>query len=145
MLHGVDTSFLVAVTQPRHPSFEGARTLLEQAVGRHGRLALAPQVLAEFVHVVTDERRFSAPLSVTRACELARKWWDAREVERVFPDRESMKLFFEWMTAHAFGRKRILDTMLAATFAAHGISSVFTLNERDFRTLGCFSLRIPAP
>lgn len=145
MLHGVDTSFLVAITQPKHPSFEGARTLLEQAIDRRGKLALTPQVLAEFVHVVTDERRFSAPLSVGRACDLARKWWEARDVERVFPDGEAMKLFFEWMGAHALGRKRILDTMLAATFAANGVSSVFTLNDRDFRTLGCFSLRVPAP
>ena len=145
MLHGLDTSFLVAVTQPKHPSFGGARALLEQSIGQRGKLALAPQVLAEFVHVVTDERRFSSPLSMTRACELARKWWGAREVVRIFPDLETMKIFFEWMAAHSLGRKRILDAMLAATFAAHGVSSIFTLNERDFRTVGAFALRVPAP
>jgi predicted nucleic acid-binding protein len=143
MLHGVDTSFLVAVTQPKHAAFDGARALLEQTVRGRGKLALAPQVLAEFIHVVTDERRFSSPLPLTRACDVASKWWEAREVVRVFPDAEAMKLFFEWMAAHALGRKRILDTMLAATFTAQGVSSILTLNERDFRIFGGFALRVP--
>ena len=39
------------------------------------RLALAPQVLAGFIHVVTDERRFAVPLSVEAAVERASNWY----------------------------------------------------------------------
>jgi hypothetical protein len=46
------------------------------------RLALAPQALAEFIHVVTDPRRFAQPLRMDEARHVARQWWTAREVGR---------------------------------------------------------------
>jgi hypothetical protein len=30
-------------------------------------IAIAPQVLAEFIHIVTDHRRFTEPLDITAA------------------------------------------------------------------------------
>ena len=36
------------------------------------------------------------------------------------------------------GRKRLLDTKLAATFQRAGVKRVVTNNERDFKVLGAF-------
>ena len=38
---------------------------------------MAPQVLAEFVHVVTDPRRFAQPLRTPDALDKAQLWWNA--------------------------------------------------------------------
>jgi predicted nucleic acid-binding protein len=50
---------------------------LRAAVRKQARLALAPQVLAEFVHVVTDPARFARPLDVASAINRTQAWWTA--------------------------------------------------------------------
>jgi hypothetical protein len=47
------------------------------------------------------------------------------------------------MKLHQFGRKRILDTMLAATYRNAGVASLLTSNARDFTTFGGFTCVIP--
>jgi len=54
MIHGVDTSFLVATELASHTRHRAGRALLQRLVEAGDNLALAPQVLAEFVHVVSD-------------------------------------------------------------------------------------------
>jgi predicted nucleic acid-binding protein len=65
--HGLDTSFLLAVEIVEHVHHADARGLLAELLAREDRMAIAPQVLAEFVHVVTDERRFQQPFSMETA------------------------------------------------------------------------------
>jgi predicted nucleic acid-binding protein len=95
-------------------------------------------VLAEFIHVVTDRKRFAAPLAMVQAVERAEMWWNAAEVVQVFPTAESTLLFLGWLEEHRLGRKRLLDTMLASTLQGSGITSVLTLNRDDFAVFGGF-------
>jgi hypothetical protein len=44
-------------------------------LARGDRMAIALQVLAEFVHVVTDERRFQQPFSMETALNKSEHWW----------------------------------------------------------------------
>ena len=69
-----------------------------------------------------------------------RFWWNAREVARVFPVEETVTQFLSWMREHELGRKRLLDTMLAATYYANGITTIATSNARDYRGFGVFEL-----
>jgi len=103
-------------------------------------LALTPQVLNEFVHAVTDGKRFREPLPINRAIEVAELWWNGESVQQIFPTPESVRLGFQWMRQHGLGRKRILDTQLAATFYSHGVTRILTGNARDYRVFGCFEL-----
>jgi predicted nucleic acid-binding protein len=140
MIRGVDTTFLVEVEVAGHPNHETARTRLDALLSQGDSLAIAPQVLAEFVHVVTDPKRFSRPLTVSQAVVRAQVWWDAREVVRIFPTDDSCRLFLEWLAEHNLGRKRLLDTMLAATYHAQGIRSILSSNARDYAVFGCFEV-----
>lgn len=97
---GVDTSFLVAFELSTHPLHAHARRLASDYAAE--RFAVAPQVTAEFVHVVTDPRRFEKPLSMSDALDRSGKWWAA------------------------------VDTMLAATYRTKGISVIVSSNWRDF-------------
>ena len=142
---GLDTTFLVQVEVLEHAGHAEARALLDSLL-RHGEtLALAPQVLAEFVHVVTDSRRFSCPLEVSVALERAEHWWQSGEVMQVLPSLDSTALFLSWMTQHRLGRKRILDTQLAATYHCAGIKRLLTTNARDYKIFDCFEVVGPEP
>ena len=80
MKHGLDTSFLVAVEVACHKDHEVAHTAIDSLPRKGDRFAIAPQVLEEFVHVDTDSRRFSSPLTIELALQrgrfggIRRKW-----------------------------------------------------------------------
>jgi predicted nucleic acid-binding protein len=130
--HGLDTSFLLAVEIVEHAHHADALRLLTELLAQGDRMAIAPQVLAEFVHVVTDERRFQQPFSMETALNKSEHWWNAAEVDQVLPTDVAIALFHTWMRRHRLGRKRVLDTLLAATYRAADVTSLLTLNATDF-------------
>ena len=133
MAKGVDTTFLVQLEIRESASHAPAREFLEESILSAGHsLALAPQVLLEFVHVVTDAKRFERPLSMNGALKRADFWWGAREVQPVYPDIEAVRLFFHWMERYRLGRKRLLDTFLAATYAVNGVAEIISSKARDY-------------
>ena len=75
MIHGLDTGFLVAAEVLEHAEHVAARDVLARLLGAGDRIAIAPQVVAEFIHIVTDPRRFSKPLDMAAAHRLAEQWW----------------------------------------------------------------------
>jgi predicted nucleic acid-binding protein len=137
--YGLDTSFLVAHEVSRHALHGRVRRHCNKLLGGGDRLALAPQVLAEFIHVVTDERRFAVPLSVETAVERASTWWNAQEVLPIYPGPEATRLFLSWLMRFRLGRKRLLDTLLAATWHEAGVTQILTLNWAHFEVYGRFT------
>jgi len=91
--HGLDTSFLLAVEIVEHAHHADALRLLAELLARGDRMAIAPQVLAEFVHVVTDERRFQQPFSMETALNKSEHWWNAVEADQVLPTDVAIALF----------------------------------------------------
>ena len=143
MIHGLDTSFLVATELASHGQHAASHGLLQRLSHAGDNFALAPQVLAEFVHVVADPRRCSTPLTVPAALERAELLWNAAQVVQVLPDQAAESQFLSWMRQHRLGRKRLLDTLLAATYWSAGIRSLVTLNRGDFDVFGCFTAAEP--
>ena len=139
MRHGFDTSLLVAHEVVSHAGHEGARQRVHDLRTAGDGFAIAAQVVTEFVHVVTDPKRFTTALTMEQALERARAWWDSPDVERVEPDDDAVKWFLDAMAKHRLGRKRVLDTMLAAAYRSAGITSLLTLNGADFEAFGEFS------
>ena len=74
MTHGIDTGFLVAAEVAERAEHQSARLKFQHFRDTGDRFALAPQVLAEFVHVVTDPMRFAQPLTMEAALERAEIW-----------------------------------------------------------------------
>lgn len=128
----IDTDFLVRLSIAGHSGREVAVALRNRHLDAGDRFALAPQVVSEFVHVVTDERRFTKPLTMVKALRLAGNWCEAEEVISIFPDTNAMTRFLELMETHRLGRKRVLDTLLAATCLSSGITHLITGNPRDY-------------
>ena len=93
MTHGLDTSFLLAVEIVEHTHHAEALRLLGELLARGDRVAIAPQVLTEFVHVVTDARRFQQPFSMETALNKSERWWNAAEADQVLPTDVAIALF----------------------------------------------------
>src|SRR5713226_5772260 len=132
MMHGLDTGFLVAAEVTEHAEHADARATLARLLGAGDQIAIAPQVLAEFIHIVTDPRRFTHPLDMTAAGQVASQFWMAGNVVRVFPDDGATRQFLDWLKQFSLGRKRLLDALLAATYRQAGITSLLTTNPADF-------------
>ena len=143
MRHGLDTSILVAYEADDHPQHANSEALVRQCLLNGDDFALAPQVLAELVHVLTDQRRFTQPLKMVEALDRAQIWWTAREVTQVFPTDTAVNTFVGWMKTYRLGRNRILDTLLGATYLTSGITSLVTTNSKDFHTFGVFTIIEP--
>lgn len=139
-MYAIDTTFLVQVELREAQDHLSARAWLDRTLESDGQLfALAPQVLTEFIHVVTDPRRFAQPLTMEEAMARAQLWWEAKEVRAIYPSLESTALTLQWLRAHRLGPKRLLDTQLAATYFAAGIHRLLTTNADDFAVFGVFT------
>lgn len=137
---GLDTTVLVAHEIAEAPGHESIRTGVSDLIAVGGeRLALAPQILQEFLHVSTDPRRFQHPLDFEEALKRANFWWRAVETTHCFADDRVTRCFVDWMRGHRLGRKRILDTFLAALYYTRGVERLATANKDDFAVFGVFS------
>ncbi len=132
MILGLDTDVAVNLLFEGAPEHRRVREFLRQK-SRSSSFGLAPQVLFEFLHVVTDPRRFETPLTTTEALRRAGELWRGAEIVRVMPTTQLVARVFDLMTSLGLGRKRILDTALAATYEAAGVRCIATLNGRDFK------------
>jgi predicted nucleic acid-binding protein len=138
---GVDTSFLVGLTVQEHPAHHKCWELFDgEMVGKSASMAIAAQVLTEFCHVITDGRRFGRPLEMTAALDLCEQWWNAEESRAVIVDAEVGVLWLAWMHELRLGRKRLLDTLLAATYYRAGVRRLASTEWRDFTRYGVFEL-----
>ena len=131
---GVDSNVLLQAHLPALDRHELAHRYLNTQLALPGvTLVLTPLVLHEFVHVVTDGRRFEPPVAMTEAVTLARGYLGRSNVECIPTDEGSLRLAFDLLSRHNLGRKRIADTLFAATLLAHGVHRLVTFNVADFR------------
>lgn len=138
---GADTTLLVHLEIKEAPEHLRAHEWLRREILQPAEtIALAPQVLTEFIHIVTDPNRFQKPLKMDEAIGKVRFWWNAAEVRHIYPTAESTVLFFDWLSVHRLGRKRLLDTFLAATFRSAGVTRIISGNVRNFSLFGGFDL-----
>jgi predicted nucleic acid-binding protein len=131
---GIDSNVLLQAHLPALDRHELAYRYLKKQLAQPGvTLVLTPLVLHEFVHVVTDGRRFDPPVAMTEALALTRGYLGRSNVECVPSDEGSLLLALDLLSRHSLGRKRIADTLLAATLLAHGVHGLVTFNVADFR------------
>jgi predicted nucleic acid-binding protein len=114
---------------PRHSI---ARRHLDRQVASGAKLGLTPQVLFELGHICTDPRRFERPMTVEQAALFVRELWDRREVVRLVPGPSVVHHTAALLATLRLGRKRILDTVLAATLENAEITRLATFNGSDF-------------
>ncbi|MGH9323005.1 MAG: type II toxin-antitoxin system VapC family toxin [Vicinamibacteria bacterium] len=144
MILGIDTDILVNWVMAGAPYHEGSRELLEREARTNGnQLGVTLQTLLEFQHICTDPRRFEEPLSMGQALDWSQSIWDGTEVARILPRPSVLPRAVELMKRYSLGRKRILDTALAATLECSGVGRLATLNRKDFEIFPFLELVSP--
>ena len=69
---------------------------------------------------------------MVEALEMIQGLWNANEVSRIIPRVNVIPRVCELIELFRLGRKRILDTALAATLEAAGLTALASLNPRDY-------------
>jgi len=131
---GLDTNVLVYTHMAAMPDHETVRRFLHAQLHDSAViLVVTAQILHEFVHVVTDPRRFEPPVAMAEALAIARLYLDRTNVDCVVTDAACVREAFALLEQHALGRNRIADTLFAATLLHHDVHEVITCNPSDFQ------------
>jgi len=140
---GLDCNILVQLAFAEHPANAKTVAAVQAEIGRGERLVFPPLIATEFLHVATDDRRFSPPLTMTEALEWIEEFTSNSTVSLIQPTDESFRQTLRWMREFHLGRKRILDTHLAAVLHTSGVRRLLTANSADFKVFGVLETVTP--
>jgi predicted nucleic acid-binding protein len=141
---GLDTNVLVYAHVAALPEHAAVREFLAGQLARRDiTLFVTSSVLHEFVHVVTDPRRFEPPVTMSEALALARLYLGRANVACVPTDAQALAETFDLVERHRLGRKRLADTLLAVTLLRHGVRQLVTCNRADFEVFSSLQLLDP--
>jgi predicted nucleic acid-binding protein len=140
---GLDCNILVQLALADHQANTVTVAVVQAEVKSGGRLVFPPLVINEFLHVITDARRFSPPLTMVEALDWVENFLGHPAVNLIEPTPESLRQTLRWMRQFDLGRKRILDTHLAAVLLTAGVRRLLTSNPRDFTVFGIFEIVTP--
>ena len=138
---GIDTCFLIDLYWENSPRNKNARALFSQIANNESvKVAVYYNCFNEFLHVITDSKRFENPLSVSEAISVIDYWCDIDRVTVLYPDDTSFKRTLAWMNRYQLGRNRVNDTQMASFYLTSGVSSIITANPKDFEIFESFEI-----
>jgi len=140
---GLDCNILVQLALADHPANSATVAAVQAEARRAGSLVFPPLVVTEFLHVVTDDRRFAPPLTMIEALDWIEEFLTNPSVSLLQPTQESLLQTLHWMREFNLGRKRILDTHLAAVLHTAGARRLLTSNPGDFAVFGVLEIITP--
>jgi len=129
---GLDCNILVQIALADHPANAASIAAVQAETQRGNKLVFPPLIVTEFLHVVTDERRFAPPLTMVEALEWTEDFLASPAVDVLEPTQASLHQTLRWIRQFNLGRKRILDTHLAAVLHTSGVRRLVTSNPGDF-------------
>jgi predicted nucleic acid-binding protein len=129
---GLDCNILVQIAISDHPANVRTLAAVHAETQRGTKLVFPSLIVTEFLHVVTDARRFAPPLSMPEAADWIEEFLANPAVGFLEPTQASMHQTLRWMREFNLGRKRILDTHLAAILHTSGVRRLLTSNPADF-------------
>jgi len=140
---GLDCNILVQLALADHSANQATLAAVQTETESGRRLVFPPVVIHEFLHVITDNRRFNPPLTMTEALDWVEDFLANPSVGVLEPSAESLRQTLRWMRQFDLGRKRILDAHLAAVLHTAGVRRLLTSNPGDFRVFGVLEIVIP--
>jgi predicted nucleic acid-binding protein len=130
---GVDANVLIysaIESMPEHPkvlSFFEERVLTGEL-----KCAVSFHVLLEFIHVTTDPKRFKSPLTLKEGLGMVEQYWNASNWNRLLPHSNTGSRTLDLLRRYRLGRRRLLDTYLAATLLDNQVTTLITCDWQDF-------------
>jgi toxin-antitoxin system PIN domain toxin len=142
--YGIDTNVLIYAHLTSFAEHQRVHAFLLSYLNEpEVTLAVTPLVLHEFLHVVTDAKRFSPPLDMSEAITVVNLYLGRSNVSCLSVSQACLELCLQLLETHKLGRKRIADTLFAATLLHHGVTQMITCNPGDFRIFAGLTLIDP--
>jgi predicted nucleic acid-binding protein len=140
---GLDCNILVQLAFADHVANAKTIALVQAEVQRGEHLAVPALVVAEFLHVATDPRRFAPPLTMDEAIGWVEDFLKNPAVSVLEPNSASVGQMLVWLRRFKLGRKRILDTQLVSVLNACGVRRLLTSNHADFSVFSVLETVVP--
>ena len=140
---GLDTNILVQLAIADHPAHQTTVAAVQKEAWSGSRLVFPSLVITEFLHVVTDPRRFSPPMTMDEAVDWINSLLQNPSVMLMDTTTPAINQTLLWMQQFGLGRKRIIDTHLAAILYTSGATRLLTSNPGDFEIFGVFEIINP--
>ena len=140
---GLDCNILVQLAFADHPANLQTLAAVQTETAQGTKLVFPSLAINEFLHVATDARRFAPPLTMNEALDWIEDFLGNSSVEMIEPTKASMDQTIRWMRQFNLGRKRILDTHLAAVLHTGGVRRLLTANPADFAVFGVLETVTP--
>lgn len=106
--------------------------LVKAVMGGSIKGVLAQQNLLEFYSTITDSRRVEKPLSAKEALSLVEQYLSS-PFRIIFPSTETIQATLALGYKQNFKNGKIFDVYLIATMLSNNISSIITVNAKDFK------------
>ena len=136
---GLDCNILVQLAFADHPANNKIIAKVQAETSKGTKLVFSSLVINEFLHVATDRRRFAPPLTMTEALDWIDDFLANPIVELLEPTKASTEQTLRWLRQFNLGRKRILDTHLAAIFHTQVESAAcLRRNPQTLQFLACW-------
>lgn len=136
----VDTNVLVYASTENAPFHDRARTALVRLAANE-RLSISPQVLREYLAVMTRAQTWQQPLSLEEAVA------DTTAFTKRFVALEDGPAVWERLCELSrnctFAGRQVHDANIAATMLAHGEHRLLTFNTGDFQRFGALIELVP--
>jgi predicted nucleic acid-binding protein len=98
---GLDCNILVQLAFADHPFNARTVSAVKAEAGGGSQLVIAPLVLTEFLHVVTDAKRFDPPFSMSEALEWRDTFLATPAVRVLLPNHASIHRSFVYLLSPA--------------------------------------------
>lgn len=140
---GLDSNILIQLAAADHERNGATVSLFAEENRRGETFALPSHAVTEFLHIITDARRFDPPMTQVVALNWIEGFLTLSSVKIIESDAACLRLMLDWMRQFRLGRKRIIDTHLAATLYSQGVCRLMTSNPKDFEIFGVFEFVVP--
>jgi toxin-antitoxin system PIN domain toxin len=127
----VDTNVLVYASRPTAPEHVAARAALARLEASDGTVWISPQVLREYLAVVTRPQATAPPLPMATAIADVRRFQSSFEVADEGP--AVLERLLQLLAAYPGAGKQVHDANLVAVMLVQGIRRLLTFNAADFQ------------
>jgi len=128
----LDTNVLVYAADETSPFHQAAVSLREKGLKREVLLCICPQVLCEFLAIITDPRRVNSPRTQKEALVEIEKYFHSENILKIYPGPELIERMLSLLKQYKIARQDIFDLQLVATMLSNNIARIYTYNQADF-------------
>jgi len=128
----VDTNVMVYAADTNSPFHVACRQLIKQGIKDEVSLCVSPQVLFEFLAVITSPKRVVKPLKLDKAINEINKYLGYKNIKKIYPKNDVIKKTLELCKKYNIKGQEIFDVQIIATMLSNNVTTIYTYDKNHF-------------